>query len=475
MRLEHILVFSVLALASVYAAGGRWRSTIILIASTAAVFWLQPISPIRGLDFWLPLTSIGLTIIVWLVVQRGQFRGDTWTTLALLIGVVALLAVTRYVDFACCLTATRPPPIGLVAGGVVIIGVAALVVFFLPVQTGARAILLMLFLFGLLFVLKSSPIAEVASRGIRSLTGQSVGQAASSDIVWLGYSYIFFRLMTALIEVRKGKLPAFSASEFVNYILFFPTLTAGPIDTAKRFLKDYQESESAAELENLYEGGRRIAIGLFKKFVVADTLALIALNDMNAIQVNSTGWTWVLLYAYAFRLFFDFAGYSDIAIGIARLMGIRVPENFDSPYLKPNITMFWNSWHITLANWLRSYYFNPVSKGLRTRLKTVPVSVLIAFSQITTMILVGVWHGLTWNFFIWGAWHGVGLFIHNRWMSVMRVRLNRLREIPRMNLLINTAGVLVTFHYVVIGWAWFALSETATSWRVLQSLFGVAS
>src|SRR5690606_13438773 len=100
------------------------------------------------------------------------------------------------------------------------------------------------------------------------------------------------------------------------------------------------------------QAGQRIVIGLFKKFVVADALALMALNDTLATQVRYTGWMWIILYAYTFQIYFDFSGYTDIAIGIARLVGIKLPENFSSPYTKPNLTQFWNSWHITLTQWI---------------------------------------------------------------------------------------------------------------------------
>jgi alginate O-acetyltransferase complex protein AlgI len=110
---------------------------------------------------------------------------------------------------------------------------------------------------------------------------------------------------------------------------------------------------------------------LFKKFVIADALALIALNDMLATQVNSTGWMWVHLYAYAFQIYFDFSGYTDIAIGIGRLVGINLPENFLSPYTKPSLTQFWNNWHITLTQWFRSYFFNPFNRWMRG-IKSLP-------------------------------------------------------------------------------------------------------
>jgi alginate O-acetyltransferase complex protein AlgI len=180
-----------------------------------------------------------------------------------------------------------------------------------------------------------------------------------------------------------------------------------------------------------------------------------------------------MLYAYAFRLYLDFSGLSDIAIGLGALMGFTIPENFTAPYRKSDLTAFWNSWHITLAMWFRAYYFNPVTRTLRaSRLKLDP-ALIIAFSQITTMILIGMWHGNTWNFILWGAWHGVGLFIHNRWGNAMKPRARELDARPRLKQGLNLAGLLLTFHFVVLGWVWFALPTLEQAVAVFQRLFGL--
>jgi D-alanyl-lipoteichoic acid acyltransferase DltB (MBOAT superfamily) len=209
------------------------------------------------------------------------------------------------------------------------------------------------------------------------------------------------------------------------------------------------------------------------KFVLADLLALISLDGARAAQTHQTGWLWLLVYAYAFRLFFDFAGYTHIAIGIGQLAGITLPENFDRPYLKGSLTAFWNSWHITLAMWFRAYFFNPVSRALRTR--SVPVQLIIASTQLTTMLLIGLWHGVTWNFAIWGLWHGIGLFVNNRWQNATRVRMRQWNENPRLKSALSAAGVLVTFHYVALGWVWFALPSLSLSVKTFLGLLGLSA
>ncbi|HKJ37930.1 MAG TPA: MBOAT family O-acyltransferase, partial [Anaerolineales bacterium] len=243
----------------------------------------------------------------------------------------------------------------------------------------------------------------------------------------------------------------------------------GPIDRVERFVKDLQKEFALTQNETLL-AGQRIAIGLFKKFVIADALALIALNDSLAAQVHSTGWMWIHLYAYTFQIYFDFSGYTDIAIGIAQLVGIKLPENFLSPYTKPNLTQFWNNWHMTLTQWFRSYFFNPFNRWIRSY-KKIPAWTMILIGQLATMLLIGLWHGITWNFILWGAWHGLGLFLQNRWSAFAKTRINVTD--PRLQSVLQIGGVLFTFHFVALGWVFFALSEQSLSQTVILRLIGL--
>jgi alginate O-acetyltransferase complex protein AlgI len=181
----------------------------------------------------------------------------------------------------------------------------------------------------------------------------------------------------------------------------------------------------------------------------------------------------VLVYAYAWRLYWDFSGYSDIAIGLGRFFGIKLPENFDRPYTRQNLTLFWNSWHITLALWFRAYLFNPLTRALRAR--PVPVPVIIFITQVLTMVAIGLWHGMTPNFVIWGAWHGLGLFIHNRWADFMKPRATLLDGRPALKRLAHWLGVVITFHYVALGWVWFVLPTPDLALGVFARLVGLGS
>jgi D-alanyl-lipoteichoic acid acyltransferase DltB (MBOAT superfamily) len=342
--------------------------------------------------------------------------------------------------------------------------------------TRFNASLLSISIIGLILIflaIKIPALTYWVSYGIRSLTNQSLEQAKVTDLRWLGFSYIAFRIIHTLRDRQMGRLPAVDLAEYMTYVIFFPAFTAGPIDRIERFVKDLRQPATALENDDLLMAGQRFVIGLFKKFVIADALALIALNDVNALQVRTAGWMWILLYAYTFQIYFDFSGYTDIAIGTSRLLGIKLPENFSTPYLKPNLTQFWNNWHMTLTQWFRAYFFNPVTRWLRSWKNPLPMSMMILITQASTMVLIGFWHGVTWNFTLWGLWHGLGLFIHNRWNDLTRARATAWATTPLRQNILNVSGVLITFHFVALGWIFFALSSTSASWNVVLKLFGL--
>ena len=470
MTLAYILVF--IAVAAILGLGLRehGRLPILLGTSVLAVYVLQPSLPVRGLDFWLPTATLGLAVLGWILTSPHEQRAwhTNWPTVAIMCGIVLGLGLTRFLSFSLPLTASRPPQT-------------------LQVILSLAAIALMAFLFGrfsktnnlilsalfvviifLFVVLKVPILTEWVSKFMRSWNGQSVATASPLDIRWLGFSYIAFRLLHTVRDRQTGRLPPVNLAEYIVYILFFPALTAGPIDRIERFVGDLRRP-LALTAADVGEAGKRLMLGLFKKFVIADSLALVALNANNAIQVRTSAWAWVLLYAYAFQILFDFSGYTDIAIGMGALLGIKLPENFKAPYLKSNLTQFWNSWHMTLTQWFRTYFFYPLTRALRSGKRPLSIPLIILITQIWTMVLIGLWHGVTWNFILWGLWHGLGLFIHNRWSEWTKARFALLPQGWRNSL--NVGGVLLTFHYVALGWVFFALPSPAISSRFLQMLF----
>lgn len=472
MSLVHILVFWVAAALYRLLARGRTREWLLLVASVTALYWLQPATPIRHLDFWLPAASLLLVILTWAATRPRQPTGwrEPAVTFGVTAAVVLALSLPRVFDFGWSITATRPPAIGLV---VVVLLVMAAGLLGCAALAGRRLLLIggAALLVGLFVIVKTQPLATDASALIRSWTGQSPDLANALDIRWLGFSYLAFRLLHALRDRLAGRLPGLTLREFLVYALFFPALTAGPIDRAERFTSDLRAPVSDPVVAT--QATWRVLIGVFKKYVLADSLALVALNAPNATQTSSTFWSWILLYAFALQLYLDFSGYTDVAIGLGLLMGIRLPENFVRPYLQPNLTAFWNSWHITLASWFRAYFFNPLARSLRQSRTRLPAWFIILVSQLSTMVLIGLWHGVTANFALWGAWHGLGLFVHNRWTDLIRRRRwdQRWGAGP-VGRVLPIASALLTFHFVTLGWVWFALPNPGLSWSVLLRLFG---
>ena len=473
MPLTLILVSIIVAAILGLATRNRWRLPLLLGISALAVFALQPSLPVRGLDFWLPTVTLSITTLMWILTTPREQRSwrTNWLAAVILCGIVLTLGLTRYLNFSIPLTASRPPQTLQLLVGLAVVALAAFLLtrFTKP----GKAVLTAAFVFVILLfvVLKVPALAALVSVGLRSLNHQSTNLASSLDLRWLGFSYIAFRLLHTLRDRQTGRLPAVSLSEYMVYVIFFPALVAGPIDRIERFVGDLRRP-IALTGGDLGEAGTRLALGLFKKFVIADALALVALNAANALQVRTVGWTWALLYAYAFQIYFDFSGYTDIAIGLGRLLGIHLPENFKAPYLKPNLTQFWNNWHMTLTQWFRAYFFNPVTRVLRSGKKRLPIPAIILITQVATMTLIGFWHGVTWNFALWGLWHGLGLFVHNRWSELTRARFSTL-PLPAQKIL-NVGGALLTFHYVALGWVFFALPAPQVSWHILLKLFGMA-
>ncbi len=484
MTLPQILVFSFFSLLVGWIIPRSWRNWIILSGSVAAIYWLQPSTPIRNLDFWFPTTAIALTLFVFAITRspktppgKIQIPGmRTWGTgilsLLAILGIIIAIGITRYIEPLCCLTPSRPPELLHV---VVFLGIGGAVAA-IPARLFPKNRFLSTFAIGLILVLflilKADLLGQYASGWLRSAAGQSADLASALDLRWLGFSYLAFRLLHVLRDQQIGKLPFYNLREFVTYAIFFPAYTAGPIDRSQHFIKELDQP-SQSQLEDTLIGGQRILWGVFKKFVLADSLALIALNPQNALQVQSTIWAWGLLYAYALRIYFDFSGYTDIAIGLARLMGIHLPENFERPYLKQNLTTFWNSWHITLAQWFRAYFFNPVTRALRKSPQKLPVWAIILVGQLGTMLLIGLWHGITWNFIAWGAWHGLGLFLHNRWSDWTRPRLAALQEHPGLARGLQLGSWFITFQFVVLGWVWFALPSLSLSMEIFHKLLNL--
>jgi alginate O-acetyltransferase complex protein AlgI len=470
MGITQIFVLALIAI--VLGRLKRGRSLILLAASSLVIYWLQPVQSSSSLTFWFPTFTLLVIVFSWWITFFSAEQ--TWRTnlpaLLVMAGVVLMMGMRRYIHLE--------PVIVMETSRLLMVGFTAAILLSpaLPLLREGKNrsglyIALIVFLIGLLVITKLPAVVTQIYRTTLSLRGKAVAGEINL-FQWLGFSYVVFRLLHTIFDRLAGRLAPMPIADYINYVIFFPAFIAGPIDRFEHFVVELN-APVALDRAGWLNAGQRFFIGLFKKFVLADGLAWIALNQTFAKDVQSTSWMWFLLYSYSFRIYFDFGGYTDMAIGLGRFLGIRLPENFNAPYLKPNLTQFWNSWHMTLTHWFRSYYFNPVTRSLRASQWKLPTYLVILIMQTTTMVLIGLWHGITVNYLLWGLWHGFGLFAHNRWSDFMRGRSltdrmpESVRGVPKF------LNPFLTFNFVSLGWLFFILPTPSLTWQAFQKLFGV--
>lgn len=261
----------------------------------------------------------------------------------------------------------------------------------------------------------------------------------------LGVSFFAFEFVHYLYDVRKGSAPIRNPAHFWAFTFFFPSLVAGPIKRYQPFVASLHEGLRQVTLEDLKFGLWRIAMGYVKKVALADNLTAGLRYWHPHFAELSFPERWLFVVAVALRILLDFSGYSDIAIGAARLMGIRLNENFRWPYLAKNIQEFWRRWHISLTTWIRDYVYIPLG-GSRHGLWRKGLNGFAAFS------LCGLWHGPDWNFVLWGVWHGLGLVVATNYRSALGATGAGIGAVfERLPLL----GWALTMLFVVIGWMAF--------------------
>lgn len=282
-------------------------------------------------------------------------------------------------------------------------------------------------------------------------------------LVPLAVSFFTFEFVHFVADVylRKIAPETINFRDYLVFIFFFPTLVSGPI---KRY-QSFREQAAAMprfRLDNLLEGSRRMIVGLAKKFIVADTAAYMAVKLANPDLVSTPALV-IAAYAYSINIFFDFAGYSDIAIGISRMFGFRVPENFDRPYLQRNISQFWRRWHMSLTSWIKDYVYIPLGGSRRGFARTL-------CNLVVTFALCGLWHGGNWNFVAWGLWHGLGMVAHRLWSTCFGRRFQS--PSPVLRGVLQALSVLITFHFVTAGWILFASPSLSVALQTYAKIGG---
>ena len=282
----------------------------------------------------------------------------------------------------------------------------------------------------------------------------------------LGISFFTFTQVALLVDIHRGEVDHLSATDFALFVTYFPHLIAGPVLHHREMLPQFASPAMHRRDPHLLNVGLAIfAFGLAKKTLLADTVAPYADAVFGAAVAGkalTAGEAWGGALAYTFQLYFDFSGYSDMAIGLSLLFGVRLPQNFASPYKAESIIDFWRRWHMTLSRFLRDYLYIPLG-GNRNGPWRRQANLML------TMLLGGLWHGAGWTFVAWGALHGLYLVINHRWRSACTGS-------PGMTALFTGwRGRLLTFAAVVIAWVFFRADSFGTASRMLEAMAGLSN
>ncbi len=448
---------------------------LIFTISVFSLFWLQPVSPIRTLDYWLPVIMISFSVLTWFVTNAKHESLFTQNKITLIVLAFLLMGMSllRYTQISFLSAWINPTKIGWSCLLVILVAILIFLIYQEKITKSTLAVWLMIVLIAAFVLLKYEPFTSMLSFYLRKMNHQSIDLASAQDIAWIGYSYFAFRLMHVLRDWKAGHEIPFNLREFISYTFYFPAIIAGPITRIENFAKEIENKSNQVTQTQTFESIKRIMHGFLRKFIIADSLSMIAFNETTVQQTHGSIWMWIIIYAFALRLYFDFSGYNDIAIGISGLMGIKLPENFQRPYLSENLSLFWNRWHITLTQWFRTYYFNPLTRFLRTYKIQIPAAWIIFITQMSTMILIGLWHGININYVVWGCWNGLGLFLHNRWSEWSK---QHFRSDNKKGWIAGTGkwfSVFLTFNFIALGWVWFAMPTLNESVTVFEKLLGI--
>ncbi len=318
-------------------------------------------------------------------------------------------------------------------------------------QTAARVVLVIDML-GNLGILGFFKYADFVIENVNAITG--AGIELLEIALPIGISFYTFQTMSYTIDVYRGQVPASrNILDFATYVTLFPQLIAGPIVQYKTV--EQELASRKITVDEFAEGAFRFVIGMAKKVILANQIGAV-FTEITGMSEMSAATAWLGAIAYSFQIYFDFSGYSDMAIGLGRMFGFHFLENFDHPYISKSITEFWRRWHISLSSWFREYVYIPLG-GNRKGLKRQLVNIMIVW------MLTGLWHGASWNFVLWGVYYGVLLMIEKMFLFKW---LDKLPKVFRH---------VYCLFLVVIGWTIFSQTDFALLGQYLQNMIGVGT
>ena len=276
----------------------------------------------------------------------------------------------------------------------------------------------------------------------------------------VGVSFFTFQSLSYTLDVYRRRItPEKNILDYAFFVTFFPQLVAGPIVRAADFLPQIHKPTIVTN-EMFGRGIFLIGTGLFKKAVISD---YISVNFVDRVFDSPLLYTGIenlfAIYGYALQIYCDFSGYSDMAIGLALILGFTFPLNFNAPYKSKNITEFWRRWHISLSSWLRDYLYISLGGNRKGKLR-------MYINLMITMMLGGLWHGASWRFILWGTLHGAGLAVHKFFRSIVPADQN-----SRYQSVLNILKVLVTFHFVCFCWIFFRVPNVDSAWEMIEQVY----
>jgi D-alanyl-lipoteichoic acid acyltransferase DltB (MBOAT superfamily) len=299
-------------------------------------------------------------------------------------------------------------------------------------------------------------------KSVGALTG--IDFFVEAVVLPLGISFHTFQQIAYLVDVKKADAPKYRFSDYLLFVSYFPQLIAGPIVHHRELLPQLMKPEIYRfRIGDFSPGVAYFVIGLAKKVLFADPLTAMYKPVFDAAGGQPPDFldAWTACLAFSFGLYFDFSGYSDMAVGLARMIGIKLPYNFASPYKAASIVAFWRQWHMTLSRWLRDYLYIPLGGSRKG-----PVRRYI--NLFITMLLGGLWHGASWTFVVWGGLHGLFLIVNHAWDRLAKNAAGKGSTLVMPNWL----GRAITFLAVMMAWTFFAAPTFQAAWNVLVSLTG---
>jgi alginate O-acetyltransferase complex protein AlgI len=308
--------------------------------------------------------------------------------------------------------------------------------------------------------------ADFFLRTVADLSGRDI--PLLGVVLPLGISFFTFTQIAYLVDVFRGKVIERNPVHYALFVTYFPHLIAGPVLHHAEMMPQFRlDSIYSPRLRSFTIGLAFLAVGLVKKVLVADSVAPIANmvfgHDPDMALAASAAWLGVV--AYTLQIYFDFSGYSDMAVGLSLLIGVRLPYNFNSPYQAWNITEFWRRWHMTLSRFLRDYLYVPLGGNRQGRARRY-------INLMLTMLLGGLWHGASWTFVIWGGLHGAYLVVNHFWLW-LRERLGFKAATGIRGWAGRAAGVALTMLAVMVGWVYFRATDLASANNIVASMFGL--